>query len=702
MQDTPIYQVTSSEQIEELLSSIPIAKARRGYKYRTDKDGKKIKYLDVITAFDIETTTEDLSETDTTDLQAWMYIWQFQLGDLATFIGRTWDEWWALVYLINQHLQRRGEAVRILTYVHKLGHEFQYLSAFWNFGTDDVFVMKERVPLTALMDRIELRCSEQLSNYSLAQWCKSLETPHKKIENYNYKKIRYPWTELTAEELRYAVTDVICIVECVQKMMEMENDIIYTIPYTLAGYVRRKVRSAMWYWSKEGIQAMQPTYEQYKRLVDAFRGGDWYVNSNFNGVILDDVYSYDISSSYPDVALHDCMPMSEWMELKPNMTAVKEAIESKKAVVMRIGFKNIHLKPKYKQIPYIPFVMGTNVKHCLTQPIDAVEDENGRLLSAYYFEMAITDVDYQIIDKLYDWEDDTIYWAMAARYGYIPQPLAQIIVNYYKQKTRLKGDPDKGPEYDHTKRLLNSGCYGIMAQRTVVPAAQKIIWKDNAWKRDLEYDEEEEYYKRLKKAFVNFAWGVFIPAFGRLHLLTGIMTALAEDPDWCFVYADTDSVKSREPLDFSKYNEKRIAEARRSGAVADDINGDTHYIGVYEYEGKGLFRNFGIKKYVSGYADKLKIACSGLPKEKGSQIINATPNGILDFDEGFIFRDSGKLEYKYNDNVNDTIEIDGHVLRITRNAAFVDSEYCISSQPGYADLVEVFKEFLDTYSEDDV
>ena len=45
-------------------------------------------YLDCITRFDIETSTVPGMD------QAFMYIWQYQIDDLSTVIGRTWEEYY--------------------------------------------------------------------------------------------------------------------------------------------------------------------------------------------------------------------------------------------------------------------------------------------------------------------------------------------------------------------------------------------------------------------------------------------------------------------------------------------------------------------------------------------------------------------------------------------------------------------------------
>jgi len=689
MQDTPIVPISD---IDKILSEYDIARIQQGRKYYRDKDGNKIYYLNVITSFDIETSKHDFSDTDLPDWQAWLYLWSFQIGSRATIIGRTWEEFVALVYLINQHLERRGENIRLLCYVHELSYEFQFLAGYFDFKSEDVMVMDERIPLICYINRLEMRCSKKLANFSLAEWCHALATDHQKIRGYDYDTERYPWTPLTDEEIRYCITDTICVVECVYKLMDMYGDTIYTIPYTATGYIRRKIKSALVYWSYSGIQSMQNDYRTYKRLTEAFRGGDSYESYLYHGCILDDVDMYDISSSYPAIALHCLVPMSVFVDEKPNIQAVKAALERKRCVLMRVGFRNIKIKPEYEFTPYITY--NQCKKNCLTRPIDAEVGDNGRLYSASYCEMAITDVDLEIIDRIYDYGGDPIiYWAMSARYGYIPQPLADIIIKLYRDKTALKGVSGREPEYIHIKRELNAGCFGIMAQRMCDD--KKIVFEDGEWKRDPNYDEEAEYNERSKKAYVNYAWSVWITAIGRRRFLfDGCLRALSISSD-TFVYGDTDSVISREPIDFEKYNRERMREAKASGAYADDINGVRHYIGCFEHEGCGMFRTLGVKKYITEINNKIEISVSGIPKEQGSKIIEASANGIMDFDEGFVFKGSGKKTVDYNDDIDDYIEMDGHMLHITRNAAIIDVDYTMQRPLEYERLMEFFYRVID-------
>lgn len=64
--------------------------------------------------------------------------------------------------------------------------------------------------------------------------------------------------------------------------------------------------------------------------------------------------------------------------------------------------------------------------------------DNGRILSADYLETTITDVDLQILLWEYDFSDLAAFDVAFAQYGYLPKPLINETVKYYKAKTELK------------------------------------------------------------------------------------------------------------------------------------------------------------------------------------------------------------------------------------------------------------------------
>ena len=123
---------------------------------------KKVKYLDIITAFDIETTR--IVEIE----QAVMYVWQWQFGLKYTVIGRTWDEFINFKNRLNMIIP---DGITLCSFVHNLSYEFQFFRGIHDFRTEDVFALAKRKVLKACMgDKLEFRCSYLHSNMGLNEY----------------------------------------------------------------------------------------------------------------------------------------------------------------------------------------------------------------------------------------------------------------------------------------------------------------------------------------------------------------------------------------------------------------------------------------------------------------------------------------------------------------------------------------------------
>ena len=97
------------------------------------KNGKI--YRDLVCAFDIETSR--LKNIN----QSFMYIWQFQIDEYYTIIGRTWEEF--ITFLM--HIEDIIEEDKLVVYVHNLSYEAQFLQGIWNFSPADIFCLKSPV-----------------------------------------------------------------------------------------------------------------------------------------------------------------------------------------------------------------------------------------------------------------------------------------------------------------------------------------------------------------------------------------------------------------------------------------------------------------------------------------------------------------------------------------------------------------------------
>lgn len=652
------------------LYEIPLVKRKAG----NQRTRKRIQYKDLITAFDIETTRlQDIE-------QSIMYVWQWQFGDEYTVVGRTWDQFEAF--------QRKLKAVLedsvLVVFVHNLSYEFQFLRGIYPFNQDEVFAIKSRKVLKCNMwESFEFRCSYIHSNMNLDTYTKKMGVKHKKLTGtFDYEKIRYPWTELSDEELAYCVHDVQGLVEAIEIEMEHDGDNLYTFPLTSTGYVRRDAKKAMAQVNYRFVKEQLPDYEIYKMLREAFRGGNTHANRYYTNYTLHNVHSADRSSSYPDVMCNCKFPISEFYRLGDigYDEVVKMIGKRQKACIMRVALTGLHLTRIDWGCPYLSLSKCRHIENAL--------EDNGRILSADYLETTVTDIDLKIILQEYLFTDIKFYDVATARYGYLPTQLIKTICQYYHYKTELKNVPGQELLYMKSKNKLNS-LYGMCAQD---PVKQSILFIENDFKEQNE-NEAELLLAYNKKAFLAYQWGVWVTAWARYRLEEGIQLAHGDvnDPNAPqFVYCDTDSVKYLGEIDLTKFNTERIKDSKRSGAYATDPHGITHYMGVYEKEHDMCeFRTMGAKKYVYRETPNDKLVCTiaGVSKSLGGKELEEH-GGITAFHEGFTFDKAGGLEAVYNDNPEQRdIVRDGHQLEVTSNVVLRPSTYTLGLTADYKRLL---------------
>ena len=631
---------------------------------------ERAKYLNIISAFDIETTA--IKEIE----QSIMYIWQWQFGTTYTVIGRTWEQFTTFSKRLCASIP---EKTSLVIYVHNLSYEFQFLRGIYAFEPDDVFAIKSRKVLKCTMHekKLEFRCSYLHSNMSLAEYTKKMGAEHTKLsgEEFDYSIQRFPWTSLTEQELQYTVNDVLGLVEALEIEMQHDEDTLYTIPLTSTGYVRRDAKKAMRQVSFGFVKNQMPDYEIYKMCREAFRGGNTHANRYYAGMILHDVSSSDRSSSYPDVQCNCKFPISEFFYAGPMEydELIKLITVRKKAVLMRVSFANIRLKVETWGCPYLS---RDKCRHIIDGWFD-----NGRILRAEYLETTLTDIDLQIILEEYVFDDMTAFDVAHARYGNLPRPLVETTIQYYVAKTSLKDVDGQELYYMKSKNKLNS-IYGMMAQD---PVKQSIDFVNEMF---LEHEDPPEglLEEHNRKAFLCYQWGVWVTAWARFRLEEGIRLA-GEN----FVYCDTDSVKYLGEIDWAAYNAQRRKDSMKSGAHATDPSGVEHYMGVYEDEGSYYeFSTLGAKKYCyrKKHDKPLQVTIAGVTKSKGGKELEEA-GGITAFKPGFIFRKAGGTESVYNDRPElEIYQVAGHSLPITSNVMIKESTYTLGITAEYERLLK--------------
>ena len=682
---------------------IEVSKKRR-------RSQNKHRVLNVYTAFDIETSTIWLNEDHSLyDVHSFMYVWQFQVEEY-TVKGRTWPEFFIWLDTLKTAIERIREDNKLpvnpllVVWVHNLAYEFQWLSGLYPFNNDEVFFRDVRKPIYCRMfDTFELRCSYIQTNMSLSALCKQTGVKQKLSgQKYDYDKIRFPWTELSQFEEEYTTVDVESLVKAMKYRVSRGGDTLQTVPLTSTGYVRRECKEAL----KDqflDLRELKPAEKEYRLLRKAFRGGNTHSNRYMVDKIIDDVYSYDISSSYPTQQLTQLFPVRpfKWLEIKQR-TALKRVqrvlqfIGLGYAVVATYQFKNMRLKNHREPIPYI------SLSRCQALGTDDYELllDNGRVLECGYMEISLTEIDLQIVLEQYQFDSIDVLEAMVAQKDYLPASYRAVIQNYYNKKTSLKGDDTEDGKYMYmkSKNMLNA-VYGMSATD---PVHQDIFYKDGDYKVSTYEDfTPDELLKLLKNASFPYQWGVYTTALARKQLQDAIK--LCGDK---IVYCDTDSVKVIGDIDISKLNDKLKQKAIQSKAYADDMNGKRHYIGLFEFDGHyDQFITQGAKRYAYSSGGRLGITVAGVSKkineDTGISFAVEELKTLDRFRVGMTWRKAGGTISVYNDSddIDYTDPESGNTIHIGKNVAIVPSTYVMTYSKDYRLLLNEIQLYGDYQKE---
>ena len=640
-------------------------KGKAGNPRRRDKR----KYKDVISAFDIETSA--LRDVEQSIMYIWQWCFWYDPTDYCIVIGRTWEEWLWFI----ERIRRALKSSWIVTYVHNLSYEFQFLAGIYPFEASEVRAMEARKVLRAdILDCIELRCSYLHSNMSLDLFTKSYRAEHAKLPGeLDYNVRRFFYTDLDDMELSYCVNDVLGLCEALHNEMVHDGDTLSSIPLTSTGYVRRDIKRAMKPIAHNIIPRIYPDFRLYALLREAFRGGDTSCNRYYAGKILTAdqyglIHSADRTSSYPEVICNCMFPMGPFVDEKvETLDDVLKIKEDERAVIFRLQLWGVRLHDKMTGDPYIPIAKCTHAS--------GYYKRFGRIITADYIELPITDIDLEIILDQYDFDAARVGECYSARYGRLPQPIIDQTIEYFRKKTALKCRPED-PDYilyAKSKAKLNA-IYGMMASRVI---RDDIIFDAGEWKEKEDAKAPEvKLGDDIKRAFLVYQWGVWTTAHARRELHEGVSCA----GRMCYLYSDTDSVKYVGNADFSLYNKRKIAASKASGAYATDPKGNVHYMGVFEEEDDMIaFTSLGPKKYAYRTEDgALHITIAGVGKTAGAAELERC-GGLEAFKECFVFREAGGLEALYNDDVKmEYTTEDGVIIPITRNVYLRPSTYTMS------------------------
>lgn len=557
-------------------------------------------------AFDIETTSTYINDEKT----AFMYIWMFGIGE-DVYYGRTWDEFKEVMDELSSQLNL-NENRRVIVYVHVLAFEFQFFYKLFNWI--NVFSLDPHKPIYALTTTgIEFRCSFLLSGYRLEKVGENLRTHEikKLVGNLDYSKIRHHNTELSKEELEYCENDVLIILYYIAEQLEEYRNNISLIPLTNTGRVRNYCRKKTLYSDYDNYRALMQslvlTPDEYQQFKMGFQGGFTHAAYRHVGKVLKNVTSKDFASSYPYTMVSEMFPMSA-----PRL--IEEIDDLEYYLDMYCCIFDV----EFSRLEGIHCEHTISLSRCCNVKNPIVD--NGRIAYADSLVTTITEQDYRVIEQFYTWDSMTITNFRIMDKAYLPKNFILAILKLYGDKTSLKDVEGKEVEYLRSKGMINS-CYGM----TVTDIARDdISFEHGNWTRnkpDLGYAMGR--YNRSKRRFLYYPWGVWVTAYARRNLFTGIY-----EFDKDYVYADTDSIKVlniENHMDYiNSYNTEVENKLKRMCDYYDipiqltepkAPNGEKKRLGIWADDGEYTwFKTLGAKRYMVESKGKIKITVSGLNK----------------------------------------------------------------------------------------
>lgn len=600
------------DQIPDVLREV--RKYFRFVRYRKDR------YFNVPCSFDIETSSFYAADGEKSAI---MYAWTLGIYGLCV-MGRTWDEFYTALEDLADELCLTPEK-RLIIYVHNLGFEFQFMRKHFLF--EKVFSVKNRAPVYAITDRgIEFRCSYTLSGYNLAKVADNLQTVEirKLSGDLDYELIRHAKTPLMPREIAYMINDAKIVMAYVAERI-MDTGSIAKIPLTKTGYVRTFCRNACFYTPgvpkkqdkkrirfRDIITGMNLDPEEYEQLKRAFQGGFTHAGAFWSGRVAKDVRSYDFVSSYPAVMLAEQYPMTS-----AEMVDVRTVEDLRKNFALYCCIFDVQFIGLRSRVYFENYL---SISRCYGARRAVIN--NGRVVSADQICTTITEQDFMIMEFCYAWDEIRIVNFRRYQKGYLPTDFVRAILSLYKDKTTLKGVDGKEAEYLHAKEMLNS-CYGMC----VTDIVRDEITYDGEWGiSPVNVADAITKYNKSWNRFLFYPWGVWVTAYARRNLWTGIKEFAGD-----YIYSDTDSIKVVNADAHTEYiNEynRLITESLRRAMEYHDIDpaetapetikGVKKPLGVWEEDGEySQFKTLGAKRYMVEYKEsgKINITVSGLNKK---------------------------------------------------------------------------------------
>lgn len=624
----------------------------------------RLDYVNVHCAFDIETTREDNV--------AFMYVWQFGIGD-NVIMGDTWEQFEDLLLLLEKCCDLSSKR-KLLVFIVNQQFEFNFLKfVLKRCKFTNALMKSEHTPLTFdIDDKIFFMDAYQMTGVGLDKFQKNYDLSIGKLKgdlDYNVK--RYSRKDLTSSDLAYCYNDVLVVTEWARVYVfnklikELKHD--RKIPITATGLLRAdiynnfidmlcKTTNLSPTYIKKNIGEFNKffdipdNYEKYEMLMNyTYMGGVSKAFNEWVGLVIKNILSFDITSSYLFEMFSKKFPMFHVKHTVETFEDFAKLSQNGYSGIVTVAFKGLKVKNGFSWLPTRKALYSEHV----------IED-NKKIFYAHIATFALTDVDAQTVIDTYDYDKAIIIEQEIFKSDYLPLYFTKSLEFPYIQKAILK---ENGQNYTVEKAKVNSG-YGITVQRLVVDNITFIDGEFTHSKKDDNYDVNEIYDKYRDRTLLSPYWGVWVSAYARRHLLktaTDVINAGGQ-----VGYTDTDSLKIKgyndavkNVIDNDNANSIHLIKAYCERANVPQEYHKYMYgkdgLGQWQNEyKKGItrFKTLGAKRYIMDVVKndgtiKYIDTIAGLPKNKLVEIYGADRYDY--FKSDLTIKACGKLTHKYVD-----------------------------------------------------
>lgn len=566
------------------------------------------------------------------------YLWTFTFDLTGEIIyGRNWDD---LISWFDR-LEKEGG----YTYEHKLLVYLNDLTQFFHYARTHIYIDEEvlaKSPSEMIIfysRGLEFRDFQLYSEKDIDKLiCLNNATlPHAAPDVDGLSEL----AALTDEETEYSARRVLEIT----KYMRNELDFVYQGDVRQIKLTKtRRIESIMSakrrqdddaqqriYWR---IHSMNPISSDYGRnillpmLQKAFFGGINFFEKGIINKLLKNVDAADIVSAYSAEFLMSKFPISKFKTLDVPDDYRKiftESYYNSRALLIVFEAHNVKLKPDGLAI------LPADNKHYYInykdkrERIEAIQRTTHlKLHAASVIKMCLTDIDFALFDRYYEFEDVKIHAISGATYGYLPdyiiKTVAELYANKRLRKAKLHELEAAGIVDDIEKELYNDDktaiarLYGIFTQS---PYVAKFAFDQDT--KNLKVIESQHLTTSGEFRPVVYQWGVWTVARVRQKLCrlrdelrAGGVRTISGDTDCVNYTGKADTI-------ISAYNEKvkrKIERRCRSIGIDAELLADLGTLEVKHYK---YYRMTAIKQYAfireSSSGDVFEFRCGGMNKK---------------------------------------------------------------------------------------